>query len=100
MKTYLVSMYFKSLADAEESVRQCQDVVKALAGNDWKLIRAGVHTLGIVFASDKSHLVIRQKFIEPGRTDFQILVVELSAAVAGWIDPDVYKWIETRLAKG
>lgn len=100
MKTYLVSMYFKSLADAEEPVRQCQDAVKSLAGNDWKLIRAGVHTLGIVFTSAQPHHAIQQKFIAPGRTDFQILVVELSAAVAGWIDPDVYKWIETRLAKG
>jgi hypothetical protein len=100
MKTYLVSMYFKSLADAEESVRQCQDAVKSLAGNDWKLIRAGVHTLGIVFTSNKPQHIIQKKFIDPGRRDFQILVVELSAAVAGWIDPDVYKWIETRLAKG
>ena len=77
MKTYLVSMYFKSLADAEEPVRQCQDAVKALAGSDWKLVRAGVHTLGIIFASDKPHHIIQQKFLDPGRIEFQILVVEL-----------------------
>jgi hypothetical protein len=93
-------MYFKSLAEAEEPVRQCQAAVKSLSGNDWKLIRAGAHTLGIAFSCDKPKREIQKKFIDPGRQDFQLLVVELSAAVAGWIDPDVYAWIETHLAKG
>ena len=100
MKTYLLTMYYPSLKVAEESVRQCQAAVKKIAGNDWKLIKAGVHTLSIAFATDLEHWRIANSFTDAGREDFQMLIVEISAVVGGWIDVTTYQWIQGRLARG
>jgi hypothetical protein len=100
MRTYLLTMYYPSLAKAQESVRQCQEAVKKLAGNDWKLIKAGGNVLSITFATDAEARRIQSHFIDPGREDFQLLIVEIASVPAGWIEKSAYQWINSRLARG
>jgi|SRR6266850_6102276 len=99
MKTYLLTMYYPSLATGQESVRQCQDAVKKLAGNDWKLIKAGGSVLSIAFATDADARKIQNHFVDPGREDFQLLIVEIASVPAGWIERTAYQWIESRLTR-
>ncbi len=100
MNTYLLTMFYPSLAVAQQSVRQCQDAVKKMSGNDWKLIKAGANSLAIAFATDMEPRRIQGHFTDAGREDFQFLIVEISKIVAGWIEPTAYQWIQSRLARG
>lgn len=99
MKTYLLTMFYPSLAAAQESVRNCQDAVKQLSGNNWKLIKAGANSLAIAFTTDIEPRHIQSRFNDAGREDFHFLVVEISAVVAGWIERTAYEWIGSRLAR-
>ena len=99
MKTYLLTLYYPSLKSAQESVRQCHDAVKRVAGNNWKLLRAGGNAVSIAFATDLESRRIQGFFTDAGRQDFQFLIVEISSVVAGYIDRTTYEWIEGRLAR-
>ena len=92
-------MFYPSLEVAQEPVRQCQDAVKALAGNNWKIIKAGKCDLAIAFSTDQPAHGFQKKFTDAGRDDFHFLVVEISSVVCGWIEPSAYEWIQGRLAR-
>lgn len=100
MNTYLLTMFYPSLEAAQEPVRQCQEIVKSVAGNNWKIIKAAGFDLAIAFASDTPPHVFSRKFEEAGREDFHFLVVEISSVACGWIEPSAYQWIRGRLAQG
>jgi hypothetical protein len=100
VKTYLLTMFYPSLAVGQESVRQCHDAVKKIAGGEWKLLRAGGNSLAIAFTTDIEPSRIQKHFTDAGRREFQFLIVEIATVVAGWTDPGVYEWIQGRLGRG
>jgi len=100
MKTYLLNMYYPSLREAQQSVRQCQDAMRKVAGNNWRVLKAGGNLLSIAFASDMDHDRMQGFFTPAGREDFGLLIVELSGVVGGWIERSVYEWLRGRLALG
>jgi hypothetical protein len=92
-------MYYPSLKEAQDSVRQCQEAVRKVAGSNWRVLKAGGNMLSIAFASDMEHRRIQDSFTPAGREEFGLLIVEISAAVGGWIERSVYEWIQGRLAR-
>lgn len=100
MKTYLLNMYYPSIFDAQESVKSCSEIVKEIAGSNWRIIKGGGSIMTILFATDADPKTFKRKFIDPGRADFGILVVEVSSVAAGWIEPSVFQWLEDRLRRG
>lgn len=99
MKTYLLNMYYPNLADFTESVKACTEIVKELSGTNWRIVKGGGSIMTILFATDADPRNFKRKFIDPGRSEFHILVVEVSSVAAGWIDPSVYQWLEGRLRR-
>jgi hypothetical protein len=99
MRTYLLIMFYPSLAVAQESVRHCQDAVKKIAGNDWKLLKAGINSIAIAFATDIEPDKIQGRFNDAGRDNFHFLIVEISQVTAGWIERTAYEWIRSRLVR-
>lgn len=96
----MLNMYYTSLVDSQESVRACTEIVKELAGTNWRIVKGGGSLLTILFATDIDARNFQRKFTDPGRADFGILVVEVSSVTAGWIDPSVYQWLQGRLQRG
>lgn len=100
MKTYLLNMYYPNLADFTESVKACTEIVKELSGTNWRIIKGGDSVMTILFATDADPKTFKRKFIDPGRADFGILVVEVSGVLGGWIEKSVFQWLEDRLRRG
>jgi hypothetical protein len=100
MKTYMANMYYPTLREAQSHVRHCQEAVKTVAGNNWRMIKAGGNMLSIVFASDMDHRRMQSTFNQgAGGEGFALLIVEVSAVVGGWIERSAYEWLDSRLRR-
>lgn len=101
MKTYILNLYYPSLATYARNVAMAKEFVEKVASkNDWRVLKAGENLCAIAFATDEDPKGFQKALNDMGESQFQFVLLEVSAVHAGWTDKSVYQWLQDRLRKG
>ncbi|HEX4986973.1 MAG TPA: hypothetical protein VFV71_13000 [Burkholderiales bacterium] len=99
MPLYQLTLFYPNLKEHAGKVRDVRADVEAIAGKNWRVLSAGEQVCAIAFETDATHAQLSARFRSVGGERFLFLLAEFSAVVAGYLSPDVWLWIDTRLPR-
>lgn len=99
MGLYQLTLFYPNLKEHAGKVREVRSDVESIAGKNWRVLSAGEQVCAIAFVSELEHKQLRARFHRHGSERFLFLLTEVSAVVAGYLSPDVWQWIDTRLPR-
>ena len=99
MALYQLTFCYPYLKEYAVTVRHIRDEVEALSGNDWRIVTSGEHVCAIVFETNVEPEQLVSTLGIYGSDDFQFLLTEIAVAVAGYLPPDVWEWVDSRFPR-
>jgi hypothetical protein len=99
MALYQLTLFYPNLKAHAASVRNIRAEVEAIAGKNWRVLSAGEQVCAIAFESNLEHAQLQARFGRCGEEQFQLLLAEISAIVGGYLSPDIWQWLYTRLPR-
>lgn len=99
MALYQLTFCYPYLKEYAVTVRHIRDEVEALSGNDWRVVTSGEHVCAIVFETNVEPEQLVSTLGIYGSDNFQFLLTEIAVAVAGYLPPDVWEWVDSRFPR-
>jgi hypothetical protein len=99
MPLYQLTLFYKNLAENAATVRRIRSEIESISGKNWRVLQAGEQVCAIVFQTELEHKSLASRFASFGSEHFLFLLVEMSAAVQGWLGEGAWQWISTRLPR-
>ncbi|MEO9061499.1 MAG: hypothetical protein ABI270_05600 [Nitrosospira sp.] len=99
MALYQLTFCYPYLKEYAVTVHHIRNEIETLSGSEWRIVSAGEHVCAIVFETDAEPEQLVQTLGIYGSDEFQFLLTEVSAALAGYLPPDVWEWIDGRFPR-
>ena len=99
MALYQLTFCYPYLKEYAVTVRHIRDEVETLSGSDWRIVTSGEHICAIVFETNVEPEQLVSTLGTYGSDSFQFLLTEIAVAVAGYLPPDVWEWVDSRFPR-
>ncbi|KIO48370.1 hypothetical protein SQ11_11450 [Nitrosospira sp. NpAV] len=99
MAIYQLTFCYPYLKEYAVTIRHIRDEVEALSGSDWRIVTSGEHVCAIVFETNVGPEQLVSTLGNYGSDSFQFLLTEVAVAVAGYLPPDVWEWVDSRFPR-
>lgn len=97
MALYQLTLMYRNLSDAQSDVRRAKERVQSIAGSQWRVLSAGVHTCAIGLVTDAPEEELLDCFEGCGTEHLDFLLVEIAAAPAGYLSKEAWQWLDSHL---
>lgn len=99
MALYQLTFCYPYLKEYAVTVHHIRDEIETLSGSDWRIVSSGEHVCAIVFETNAEPEQLVHTLGSYGSDEFQFLLTEVSAALAGYLPPEVWEWIDGRFPR-
>lgn len=97
MPLYQLTLFYPNLKEHAGTVRNIRSEIESVSGKNWRVLSAGEQVCAIAFETDTEHKQLADRFRQYGTEHFLFLLTEVSAVVGGYLSPDIWQWIRSRL---
>jgi hypothetical protein len=97
MTVYLLTLFYKNLAEHQITVGNIRDEIATIAGKNWRVLSAGEQICAIGFVTDASPETLKSRFCRYGAQHFHFLLVPIAAKIAVFLGEDSVRWLADRL---
>ncbi len=97
MAVYQLTLFYSTLKANEGPLRGIQAEIKAIAGDNWRVLSAGEQVCAIGFVIDGEPQSLTERLHKYESEQLHFLLVEVRAIVAGYLSRHIWQWFSSRI---
>ena len=97
MAVYQLTLFYPSLKANEGKLRGIQAEMKAISGDNWRVLSAGEQVCAIGFVTEIEPQQLEARLSAYKDEHFHFLLVEVRAIVAGYLSRHIWQWFASRI---